>query len=273
MREITRQNRRRKLIKRKILRILSLFSILMTAVMCMITVKIICLKREIENKEETQETYATIEEEKILEEKVEEEKPKPEIESNVTDWNLILVNKDNPIPEKYEFELQKLDNKNQVDTRIVESLNQMLQDAIKNGLDPIICSSYRTNQTQTTLFNNKVKQYKRQGYKEQEAEELASYWVTIPGTSEHEIGLAVDIVSRKYQTLDQKQETTEIQKWLMENCTNYGFILRYPTEKREITKINYEPWHYRYVGIENAKFMKEKGFCLEEFVEYLMRKE
>lgn len=102
-----------------------------------------------------------------------------------------------------------------------------------------------------------------------EAEETASYWVTNPRTSEHEIGLAVDIVSTNYQTLDEKQETTAVQKWLIEHCIDYGFILRYPTAKKDRTKINYEPWHYRYVGIENAKLMKEKDFCLEEYIEYL----
>lgn len=103
------------------------------------------------------------------------------------------------------------------------------------------------------------------------AQKEASYWVTLPKTSEHEIGLAVDIVSANYQILNEKQETTAVQKWLMEHCIDYGFVLRYPTDKKEITKINYEPWHYRYVGIENAKFMKENDFCLEEFIEYLKK--
>ncbi|MCI8383288.1 MAG: M15 family metallopeptidase [Clostridia bacterium] len=85
------------------------------------------------------------------------------------------------------------------------------------------------------------------------------------------MGLAVDIVSDRYQTLDKKQENTPVQKWLMEHCVDYGFILRYPTYKKDTTKINYEPWHYRYVGVENAKFMQEKNFCLEEYIEYLSK--
>lgn len=76
-------------------------------------------------------------------------------------------------------------------------------------------------------------------------------------------------IPENYQVLDERQEETQVQKWLIEHCTDYGFILRYPTDKKEITKINYEPWHYRYVGVENAKFMKEKNFCLEEFIAYL----
>lgn len=196
------------------------------------------------------------------------EKQKP-IDSNITDWNLILVNKDNIIPENYEVETVKIEEKWEVDVRIKDSLEKMLEDARKEGLDPIICSAYRTSNYQKNLFNNKVNEYKRKGYSQVNAEEQASYWVTVPGTSEHEIGLAVDIVSKKYQILDKNQENTEVQKWLMEHCYEYGFILRYPTDKKDITKINYEPWHYRYVGVEDAMFIKEKGFCLEEYIEFL----
>lgn len=188
---------------------------------------------------------------------------------NITDWNLILINKNNPIPENYEVETIEIEGKWKVDTRIKEALEKMLSDARNEGLEPMICSAYRTSNYQKNLFNNKVKEYKRKGYSQSDAEEQASYWVTIPGTSEHEIGLAVDIVSEDYQTLDKNQENTNVQKWLMEHCYEYGFILRYPTDKKDITKINYEPWHYRYVGIENAMFIKEKGFCLEEYIEFL----
>lgn len=196
------------------------------------------------------------------------EKQKP-IDSNITDWNLILVNKDNIVPENYEVETVKIEEKWEVDVRIKEQLEKMLEDARKEGLNPIICSAYRTSNYQKNLFNNKVNEYKRKGYSQANAEEQASYWVTVPGTSEHEIGLAVDIVSKKYQVLDKNQENTEIQKWLMEHCYEYGFILRYPTDKKDITKINYEPWHYRYVGVKDAMFIKEKGFCLEEYIEFL----
>lgn len=192
-----------------------------------------------------------------------------EIDSKPTDWNLMLVNKENEIPEDYHFDLQEVEGTHKVDARIVEALKQMLSDARKQGLKPIICSSYRTTNTQTSLFEQKLRQYSNSGYDEQEAREKAAYWVTPPKTSEHEIGLAVDIVSIYYQNLDEGQERTAVQKWLMQNCNNYGFILRYPTHKKEITMINYEPWHYRYVGVENAKFMTEKGFCLEEYIDYL----
>ena len=145
----------------------------------------------------------------------------------------------------------------------------MITDARKEGLLPIICSAYRTTEYQTNLFNKKVKEYRKNGYSQKNAEEQASLWVTIPGTSEHELGLAVDIVGKNYQILDEKQENTDVQKWLMEHCYEYGFILRYPTDKKDITKINYEPWHYRYVGVKDAMLIKEKGICLEEYIEFL----
>lgn len=193
----------------------------------------------------------------------------PEISSKISDWNLILVNKENKIPENYNMELKNIEYGQKVDNRIFDDLSQMLKDARNEGLKPYIRSSYRTNSTQQALYNRKVNQYKNLGYQTEKAKIEASYWVAIPRTSEHELGLALDIVSKSFQVLDERQENTAEQKWLMEHCTDYGFILRYPTDKKEITEINYEPWHYRYVGIENAKFMKEKNFCLEEYIEYL----
>ena len=197
---------------------------------------------------------------------VETEKP---TEGKITDWNLILVNKNNSIPENYTVNLREVEYGHSVDERIADSLTNMLSDARKQGLNPVICSSYRTRQKQERLYKNKVNEYIWDGYNKETAEELASYWVAIPGTGEHQTGLAVDIVSNEYQILDEKQEQTKEQQWLMENSYKYGFILRYPTEKKEITMINYEPWHYRYVGVENATYIKEHNICLEEYIEYL----
>lgn len=223
-------------------------------------------KKDVENAEIEVSTEPI--QENNIDKEYESEKQKP-INSNTTDWNLILVNKDNPIPEDYKVETVKLEEKWKIDFRIKDALEKMLEDARKEGLDPIICSAYRTSNYQKNLFNNKVKEYKKKGYSQKEAEEQAELWVTIPGTSEHEIGLSLDIVDKKYQTLDENQENTDTQKWLMEHCYEYGFILRYPTDKKDITKINYEPWHYRYVGIKDAMFIKEKGYCLEEYIEFL----
>ena len=191
-----------------------------------------------------------------------QEKPKKE-----DDWRLILINKDNPIPENYSVDLVEIENGHKVDSRIADELKQMLEDARKEGLKPLICSSYRTEEKQNQLFQDKIREYKRIGYENSEAEELASYWVAPTNRGEHQLGLAVDIVSQNYQILDEKQEQTDVQKWLIQNSYKYGFILRYPTSKKDITKINYEPWHYRYVGKENAEIIMKNNICLEEYLE------
>lgn len=131
---------------------------------------------------------------------------------------------------------------------------------------PLICSSYRTIQKQERLYKNKVNEYISQGYSQKQAEKEAGKWVAVPGTSEHHTGLAVDIVATDYQLLDENQENTPEQQWLMNNAYKYGFILRYPNGKSHITGIYYEPWHYRYVGKEVAKEIHEQGICLEEYL-------
>lgn len=182
-------------------------------------------------------------------------------------WNLLLVNSTHFVPENFKVELTKINSNHSVDSRIYKDLQSMLNDAKAAGLSPIICSSYRTMEKQTSLFNNEVNNYILSGYSQEEAEKEASRWVAIPGTSEHQIGLAVDIVAESYQILDKGQEETAEQKWLMKHCAEYGFILRYPTDKSNITKIGYEPWHYRYVGKDIAKEIMESGICLEEYLD------
>lgn len=182
-------------------------------------------------------------------------------------WKLALVNRDHPLTVLEEPELAEVEDGYRVDKRIQEPLMQMLSDARDDGVQPIICSAYRSNKKQTTLFKNKVKSYMDKGYTKEEAYEKAEKIVARPGTSEHAMGLAVDIISRSYQTLDKKQEQTPEAKWLKKHCAEYGFILRYPVDKTEITGIIYEPWHYRYVGVKAAKEIMEKGICLEEYLE------
>ena len=189
-----------------------------------------------------------------------------ESNSAATDWYLLLVNPWNAVPDDFSVKLKKLKNGHAIDERAYPDLQAMMDAARAEGLSPLICSSYRTNEKQTTLYNNEVKKYLSQGYSQTDAEAQARKWVAYPGTSEHQTGLAVDIVSASYQLLDKKQESTPEQKWLMENSYKYGFILRYPNEKSEITGIYYEPWHYRYVGKEVAKEIHDKGICLEEYL-------
>lgn len=186
--------------------------------------------------------------------------------SVVKDELLTLVNFENTIPKDWKVDLVQLNNGQSVDRRIYDDLIAMLQVAKSEGLNPLICSSYRTNEKQEQLYQNKVSEYLSQGYSKVEASDKAAFWVARPGTSEHQLGLAVDIVSTKNQRLDRSQENTVEQQWLIQNSWKYGFVLRYPTNKNSITGVGYEPWHYRYVGKEHAKKINELGVCLEEYV-------
>ena len=186
--------------------------------------------------------------------------------SVVKDELLTLVNFENTIPKDWKVDLVQLNNGQSVDRRIYDDLIAMLQAAKSEGLNPLICSSYRTNEKQEQLYQNKVSEYLSQGYSKVEASDKAAFWVARPGTSEHQLGLAVDIVSTKNQRLDRSQENTVEQQWLIQNSWKYGFVLRYPTNKNSITGVGYEPWHYRYVGKEHAKKTNELGVCLEEYV-------
>ena len=185
------------------------------------------------------------------------------------DWKLMLVNPWNKLPENYTVTLKRLANGLQVDERIYDDLNAMLTDCRKTGLQPVVCSAYRSHAAQTRLHNNKIARLRSAGYSYESAVREAARWVAVPGTSEHETGMALDLVSYSYQLLNEKQENTAEQKWLMEHCWEYGFILRFPKDKTEVTGIGYEPWHYRYVGRENAAKIRESGLCLEEYLQSL----
>lgn len=181
-------------------------------------------------------------------------------------WNLRLVNRAHALPEDFTVSLTQLKNGHQIDSRAYPDLQAMMDAARKEGLAPLICSSYRTRDKQQTLFTRKVQSYISRGESREKAEALAAEWVARPGTSEHELGLALDIVSTANQNLDDSQEDTPEQQWLMEHCAEYGFILRYPTDKSALTGVGYEPWHYRYVGREAAAEITERGLCLEEYL-------
>ena len=191
-------------------------------------------------------------------------------------WNLRLVNRDHPLAADFApSNLAELPDaswvephvNHRVDARIVEDLAAMLTAAEAAGTHPIICSSFRTYDYQENLFENRIERAEREEHLEGiEAEEAAAFWVAPPGASEHQTGLAVDIVDADYLELDEGQESTATQQWLMAHCTEYGFILRYPTDKSATTGIGYEPWHYRYVGKEAAPSIAGSGLCLEEWL-------
>lgn len=145
-------------------------------------------------------------------------------------------------------------------------LARMLRDARNEGLDPVIISAYRDLDYQTNLFTNKTQSYTEAGFSEAAAEDMAATVVARPGTSEHHLGLAADITSGTYTALNEGQAETAEFKWLEANCYKYGFVLRYPPEKTDITGIIYEPWHFRYVGKGPAREMHESGMCLEEYL-------
>lgn len=193
----------------------------------------------------------------------------PEVPSGPSggDWALTLVNSWNPLPEGYTFTVKALSNGHSVDERCYPDLQDMMDACRREGLSPLICSSYRSLDKQRELFQNKVDRLVARGFPREGAEAEAAKAVARPGASEHQLGLAVDIVDAANQNLDRSQEDTAVQKWLMEHCWEYGFILRYPEDKSEITGIIYEPWHYRYVGKEAAAEIYEEGVCLEEYLD------
>lgn len=196
--------------------------------------------------------------------------PSPSAESlpplSEAPWQLTLANKEHPLPDDWEIETTTLSNGLAVDSRIYEALTNMLNDCKAAGLSPIVCSAYRTISRQTELFEAKINELMGDGLSYDEAYTAAASVVAVPGTSEHNLGLAVDICALDYQLLDDAQADTPEQKWLMEHCAEYGFILRYPQDKEDITGIIWEPWHYRYVGVEIAKEITESGLCLEEYL-------
>ena len=187
---------------------------------------------------------------------------------------ILLVNPWNAVPEGYTPDLITLGTDvsvegSQVDRSCYDALLEMI--AACNKAAPKVCvvSSYRTHEYQTNSYNRKVQSYIDQGYSQEDAEKEAATVIAKPGTSEHQLGLAVDIIDTRLWALEEKQETLPAQKWLMEHAWEYGFILRYPKGKIDQTGIIYEPWHYRYVGKEVAKELHDSGLTLEEYLKSL----
>ncbi len=184
---------------------------------------------------------------------------------DVADWRMILVNRDFILPDGYMPELENAVegdySEQKLDYRVAPYYNAMYQAALDDGVELVPISGYRSVERQTRNFENKIQTYIDQGYGEIEATQMAATIILPPGTSEHNAGLAMDICS-----LYESFENTEEFEWLSENAADYGFILRYPEDKQDITKIIYEPWHWRYVGVEAAQEMKASGECLEEYL-------
>ncbi|MCM1087403.1 MAG: M15 family metallopeptidase [Muribaculaceae bacterium] len=192
-----------------------------------------------------------------------EETSEPVFDSS--DWKLVLVNKQHPIPDDYSFNLGIITGGLRCDERIIPELLSMLQAAKDDGINLMIKSPYRTDDRQENNFNQRIKEYMQQGYSYMEAYKTTSRVIAIPGASEHQIGLALDITCDTYSPLKQGFGETDAGLWLAEHSCEYGFILRYPEGKEYFTSIEYEPWHFRYVGKEAAVIMTQENLCLEEF--------
>ncbi|MCM1148962.1 MAG: M15 family metallopeptidase [Butyricicoccus sp.] len=142
----------------------------------------------------------------------------------------------------------------------MDALQSFIDDTRAQGLSVYLSSSYRGYDEQQYLYNRKVAQYNGDTV-------TAAKIVAPPGTSEHQTGLCCDITDRYYESKDSSLENTAMYKYMYEHCAEYGFILRYPKDKEDVTGIIYEPWHFRYVGEEAAQYIMENGLCFEEFVE------
>lgn len=199
--------------------------------------------------------------------------------------NLMLLNRKYELPADFEWDLVYWSNGTYVDAMYLnceernsvkavdraayQPLKDMFAAAKEAGYPLELVSAYRSIYLQDKLFTRSVNSYMSQGYSEQVAIEKANYSRTFSGTSEHNTGLGFDILQKGNFTLSTSFENTEHFRWLMENAENYGFILRYAKDKTDITGIMYEPWHFRYVGVEHAKKINELGLCLEEYIDYL----
>lgn len=186
-------------------------------------------------------------------------------------WLLTLVNNNVKLPDGWEENLEMKTADVQTGKELVsaaaDAYINMKSAAAKEGVELMLCSGYRSVEYQTNLFEEQKKRWLDKGLSEQEAYDKAKTAVAVPGYSEHNSGLAADIVTPEHQNLDDAFGKTEAAKWLAQHAPEYGFILRYPENKQAITGIIYEPWHFRYVGVENAKAITESGLCLEEYVD------
>ena len=194
--------------------------------------------------------------------------PDPDGPADPELWSLLLANTQNPLPDGYEPpQLTTIDAAGrQVDSRIADALQQMIAAAQEDGAHLVVTSAYRSYERQEELFVSMIREYLAMGYSNAEAYAATKRLRNVPGTSEHQTGLTVDIISQSYWQLDEGYAETYEAQWLKEHAAEYGFILRYPKDKTAITGTSFEPWHYRYVGVEDAQKIMAQGLCLEEYL-------
>ena len=182
------------------------------------------------------------------------------------EWYMVLANRSSVLPGDFAVAETATVGEAVVDARIAEALRQMVNDAAAAGVKLKPTNGYRSIARQQELWDARVKTLMEGGLSQADAETKAIDYTSAPGTSDHNTGLGLDIVSEDHPAKDAGFAETAVAQWLAEHAADYGFILRYPSDKTEATGMDYEPWHYRYVGSEQAHKIKESGLCLEEYL-------
>ena len=198
-----------------------------------------------------------------------------EARAMLADPLMILVNHTNKMPENYTFETAECGSKTAVNktlqTVACNAFLELQKAAAAENVTVWMQSGYRSVSYQTNLYEKKTNYYKQQGYDDAKAKEMAAAIVNPPGYSEHNCGLAADLNSPEHTGLDEGFENTAAFRWLCQHAGEYGFILRYPKGAEEKTEITYEPWHWRYVGVENAAKINASGLCFEDYIAALQQ--
>ncbi len=181
-------------------------------------------------------------------------------------WYMLLVNKRHPLPRDYVVNVVPINTYGHyLDERVARAYQQLFDAAAEEQISLRVYSAYRSIERQSALYQQRINELIAAGFPATEAERIGATQVSPPGTSDHNTGLGIDILGRTTPMNETFEESPEF-KWLLENCPDYGFILRYPKDKVDITNVEYEPWHFRYVGVEDAKRITESGLCLEEYL-------
>ena len=198
---------------------------------------------------------------------------KAEATAMLADPMMVLVNHTNKMPDNYTFDTKECGSQTAVNktlqTAACDAFLEMQKAAAADGVTVWMQSGYRSVKYQTGLYERKTKYYTDRGYDTATAKEMAAAVVNPPGYSEHNCGLAADLNSPEHTGLDEGFENTTAFRWLCEHAVEYGFILRYPKGAEDKTEITYEPWHWRYVGRENAAKISASGLCFEDYIAQL----
>jgi D-alanyl-D-alanine carboxypeptidase len=212
---------------------------------------------------------------------VDEDEPKVIVTptASSTDWNLVLVNRENQLAGEIAMELYLTESGYQIDSRIKDPYLALMEAGKAAGMDFTMISGYRSIEQQQANYDVNYQNYLASGFSEEEARAKTEEYIALPNASEHTTGLAVDITSTALANQEGNSglfpdlENYPEGLWLKENAPKYGFVLRFPKAKEDITGINFEPWHFRYVGVENAVYMTEQNLTLEEYIAILKQNE